>query len=468
TFVGNNKLYFSFDTNQMVTDRWSASYSCNNQIGLLNVQIPSNASIGSFGMILTEKGRDGKRKQHIAHRNVIIIFNPYHKGDDVYMQSGLQEYLENTVGMIWMGNTGRKTAKTWLYAQVSNTSNDYDDWGILVGRWDGLYEDLEMGPTPVNAVKMGIVDAKFDLPFVYSEVNADIVYWKEESIYLIETSKIGAAVVTKQLNSNTYIDITHDYKAKEKSKLERNTLRMIAERMGLNHPAFNSSIQQRNRDSKNIAVDIECAQNINLGENLPVKIRVKPQTWSVYGKNKLRKVEYTLILKTKHYDGKSSKKFKLDTKTVDMPKNGFMIKQVITPEMYDSLDFSTISIKIRVRDVTSKSFTLKETEVEVKHPPLHVNIKGQTKDKKKTLFVASFRNPMPTEAKKCALVAESEMNERVEFTFDSIKGNSNIIKEIALDTPPKENDLVLFSFNCDKIDADMVELRVHHPNVKAK
>lgn len=33
------------------------------------------------------------------------------------------------------------------------------------------------GPCPVTAVKEGYLGVKYDTPFVFAEVNADIIYW---------------------------------------------------------------------------------------------------------------------------------------------------------------------------------------------------------------------------------------------------------------------------------------------------
>ena len=33
------------------------------------------------------------------------------------------------------------------------------------------------GPCPVKAIKEGELGAKYDAPFVYAEVNADIIHW---------------------------------------------------------------------------------------------------------------------------------------------------------------------------------------------------------------------------------------------------------------------------------------------------
>lgn len=33
------------------------------------------------------------------------------------------------------------------------------------------------GPAPVKAIKEGDMQLKYDIPFIFAEVNADVVYW---------------------------------------------------------------------------------------------------------------------------------------------------------------------------------------------------------------------------------------------------------------------------------------------------
>lgn len=76
------------------------------------------------------------------------------------------------------------------------------------------------GPVPVRAVKEGDLSAKFDAPFVYAEVNADVVDYLILSNDKVvkaggSTTRVGQCISTKAVGSDEREDITHLYKYPE-------------------------------------------------------------------------------------------------------------------------------------------------------------------------------------------------------------------------------------------------------------
>uniref|UniRef100_A0A671SD10 protein-glutamine gamma-glutamyltransferase n=1 Tax=Sinocyclocheilus anshuiensis TaxID=1608454 RepID=A0A671SD10_9TELE len=97
----------------------------------------------------------------------------------------------------------------------------YDGWQVLdptpQERSDGVFC---CGPCPVHAVKEGEVGLKYDTPFVFSEVNADLVVWivhpDGERIQVSQNSKvIGRNISTKSVYGDFTEDITANYKYPE-------------------------------------------------------------------------------------------------------------------------------------------------------------------------------------------------------------------------------------------------------------
>jgi transglutaminase 1 len=60
------------------------------------------------------------------------------------------------------------------------TEMKYKGWQVMDATPQERSEDgrFHVGPSPVHAVKNGEVETPFDTPFIYSEVNADTIYWK--------------------------------------------------------------------------------------------------------------------------------------------------------------------------------------------------------------------------------------------------------------------------------------------------
>ncbi|XP_048406418.2 protein-glutamine gamma-glutamyltransferase 2-like [Stegostoma tigrinum] len=100
----------------------------------------------------------------------------------------------------------------------------YDGWQVLdptpQEKSEGIYC---CGPAPVKAIKEGDINQKFDIPFVFAEVNADYVSWlvlKDGSKKQIHVNPqlVGQKISTKAVGSDEREDITHHYKFQEGSK----------------------------------------------------------------------------------------------------------------------------------------------------------------------------------------------------------------------------------------------------------
>lgn len=75
------------------------------------------------------------------------------------------------------------------------------------------------GPVPVRAIKEGELTLKYDAPFVFAEVNADLVYvlkYKDGSTRkIVNDQKVGQKISTKSVGRDEREDITHLYKYPE-------------------------------------------------------------------------------------------------------------------------------------------------------------------------------------------------------------------------------------------------------------
>ncbi|KAG8133290.1 hypothetical protein E2320_011096 [Naja naja] len=88
---------------------------------------------------------------------------------------------------------------------------------------DGMYR---CGPASVQAIKHGHVCFQFDAPFVFAEVNCDVIYSKamkngSKVIQHIDKTQIGALILTKEVGSNKTKEITENYKFQEGTEEER-------------------------------------------------------------------------------------------------------------------------------------------------------------------------------------------------------------------------------------------------------
>ncbi|KAK2715758.1 hypothetical protein QYM36_010361, partial [Artemia franciscana] len=103
---------------------------------------------------------------------------------------------------------------------------DYDGWQVIDGTPQEASEGLfQCGPTSVKAVKRGEIRKHYDTCFVFAEVNADRVFWRdtERGLKFLhkQTSDIGLNVSTKCVGKFGRSDVTDRYKFKENSAEER-------------------------------------------------------------------------------------------------------------------------------------------------------------------------------------------------------------------------------------------------------
>ena len=76
------------------------------------------------------------------------------------------------------------------------------------------------GPVSVRAIKEGDLSTKYDAPFVFAEVNADVVDWirQEDGSVLKSINRslvVGQKISTKSVGRDDREDITHTYKYPE-------------------------------------------------------------------------------------------------------------------------------------------------------------------------------------------------------------------------------------------------------------
>uniref|UniRef100_A0A672PRK5 Protein-glutamine gamma-glutamyltransferase 2 n=1 Tax=Sinocyclocheilus grahami TaxID=75366 RepID=A0A672PRK5_SINGR len=115
----------------------------------------------------------------------------------------------------------------WMRRPDLSQDSLYDGWQVLdptpQEKSSGTYC---CGPAPVKAILEGHTDVKYDIPFVYGEVNADKITWLvmangSKKKILSDTKTVGQNISTKAVGSDSRQDITDQYKHPEGSMKER-------------------------------------------------------------------------------------------------------------------------------------------------------------------------------------------------------------------------------------------------------
>ncbi|XP_067857890.1 coagulation factor XIII A chain-like isoform X2 [Heptranchias perlo] len=135
---------------------------------------------------------------------------------------------------------------------------------------EGMYR---CGPSSVKAIKQGQVCFPYDAPFIYAEVNSDVVYWnrqKDGSLIKgdVKTDEVGKLIVTKQIGSDGRKDITDQYKYPEGSQEERNA-QSSAVQYGIKREQAVTEV------SMDASVNVHVRENILLGTNFDIVVELK-------------------------------------------------------------------------------------------------------------------------------------------------------------------------------------------------
>ncbi|KAJ0174303.1 hypothetical protein K1T71_010449 [Dendrolimus kikuchii] len=140
------------------------------------ISTPVTSPVGNWALRVVTRIKNSQARQvYDFDQDIFILFNPWNPDDQTYMEdtSLLQEYVLNDVGKVWVGPIKTTRGKAWSYGQfdavvlpacmfmldkaeipfhhrgdpvkvtrvISRIVNSNDDDGVLVGRWDGQYED---------------------------------------------------------------------------------------------------------------------------------------------------------------------------------------------------------------------------------------------------------------------------------------------------------------------------------------
>ncbi|KAM9854737.1 protein-glutamine gamma-glutamyltransferase 2-like [Aulostomus maculatus] len=139
----------------------------------------------------------------------------------------LNEKLENF-------NTRNKTDSSWNFHCWIESWMRRDDlprgnngWQVLDPTPQELSEgEFCCGPCPVAAIKEGNLNVKYDAPFVFAEVNADIIHWVvqqdgQRRRIQVDKVSVGQNISTKSVYGDHREDVTQHYKYPEGSREER-------------------------------------------------------------------------------------------------------------------------------------------------------------------------------------------------------------------------------------------------------
>ncbi|XP_072917725.1 protein-glutamine gamma-glutamyltransferase 2-like [Hemitrygon akajei] len=324
-------------------------------------------------------------------------------------------------------NTGESSDSVWnfhVWDECWIARNDlpsgFDGWQVVDAtpqeESEGVYR---CGPAPLRAIKEGEVLFKYDVPFVFAEVNAQCVNWLvfEDGTKMkidIDTEKVGHHVSTKKCGSDEREDITHLYKYPDGSTQEAEVFEKANRKQNIPPP------------KKSLQVSLFTEQPIYTGNSVPVSIVVT-------NKSSEKKVyDLKFWAKKRKYNGGTEKqcikKHKEEIKLgPDQAKNISLevsYKEYGSfPDMYNLMKLITI-----VTDKKSQENAAAIKDLGLINPPLAIKMLDNRATVNRMIFIqVSFKNPFPDVLKDCVMTLEGKglIKDEMRVTFKDVEANGN-------------------------------------------
>ncbi|XP_018603652.1 coagulation factor XIII A chain [Scleropages formosus] len=248
---------------------------------------------------------------------------------------------------------------------------------------DGLYR---CGPASVHAIKHGQVCYPFDAPFIFAEVNSDVVFYQRNKNGTLEPvrvnkSHVGRMVLTKDIGKESARDITSQYKFAEDTEEERTVLQK-AEEFGCSR--IQSTLPPADVEMK------ASVQDVMVGNDFQLSLEFRNQSDSH------RTTNVYISGNVVYYTGVTSSEFILKTQNVTLKpfESKVVIVDVKSQEYLRKLvDQANLHFIITGRVDESGQIITAMHVVSLHTPKLSIKVSGTARVSEEMLVTVEFTNP---------------------------------------------------------------------------
>ncbi|CAL8259508.1 unnamed protein product [Gadus morhua 'NCC'] len=254
------------------------------------------------------------------------------------------------------------------------------------------------GPVPVSAIREGELTKKFDAPFVFAEVNADVVEYVKLSTgdfvkFSGSTDSIGQNISTKAVGRDKRRDITHHYKYPEGSEEERRVFEKAQHRNKLQKKGKEPGLRIKIKLAKNMVVGSDFEVYAVLANNCMV---AKSCSFMLYARavryNSTRGASCGFISDTVTVTPGEEKLLFLKLKYSDYGK-------VISPDRM-------IQVTAFVNDKENREYHKAEKLIVLDEPDLEVKLTGEARVGQPLTAELCLLNPLPEALQDCSFTLE--------------------------------------------------------------
>uniref|UniRef100_A0A8C1WNL4 Protein-glutamine gamma-glutamyltransferase 2 n=1 Tax=Cyprinus carpio TaxID=7962 RepID=A0A8C1WNL4_CYPCA len=254
------------------------------------------------------------------------------------------------------------------------------------------------GPVPLRAIKEGELTFKYDAPFVFAEVNADLVhilkYNDGSTRKIVNEQKVGQKISTKSVGRDAREDITHLYKYPEGSVEERQVFEKANHQSKLHQQQAKPGLQ----------ITIKLSTGIRKGCDFDVFAIVTNNT------EEDKKCRLVFASRAVSYNGVIGHEcgFK-DLLNVELAPGGerkVPLRLNYSQYCNNLTEDNLIRLGALLIDSSTKEAVMAMRDIVLDDPEIKIRILGEPKEKRKLAAELTLQNPLPETLQGCCFTIE--------------------------------------------------------------
>ncbi|XP_069374975.1 protein-glutamine gamma-glutamyltransferase 2-like [Paralichthys olivaceus] len=338
----------------------------------------------------------------------------------------------------------------WMKRPDLKKGDIYDGWQVLDPTPQELSDGRHCcGPAPVNAILRGETNLKYDVPFVFAEVNADIVKWMVNANgskwkMHSDTTQVGQNISTKAVGYSLRTDLTNVYKHREGSSAERRVFDRAVNKLNSAHDqAGAAETEPLKLEMKIEKIRVQIGQDIHLRLTL-VNKDPSSRTMSLF-----------INAQGKRYNGATAFHI-LNTREEKLLPSG---QEVILPIQIPFLTYSqhmakcdSIKVIAVAMDKNNPNDVFEtETNVSMQYPALSMKVLGEARLFHKMTMEVMITNPLSVPLRDCCMTLTGSGMYKFTSLESKIQelGPNSTWRLIIVSTPSKLGPrMVVADFDC--------------------
>ncbi|KAK6623188.1 hypothetical protein RUM43_009040 [Polyplax serrata] len=290
--------------------------------------------------------------------------------------------------------------EVWMKRSDLSETGEYDGWQAIDSTPQELSDGMfRCGPASVRAVKRAEIRKPYDSSFLYSEVNADKIFWKyngpTQPLKLLrkDSEGIGQLICTKAVGRWKGEDITRTYKYPEMTTEERD---VMLKALRQSESLF--SRYYLNEDFNDVQFDFVLKDDIVIGAPFSVILLVKNKSYDID-----YPVNVNLRIDCVNYMGKIGDAVKEET--FDLLVRAESVKELKLDVSYFEYykrvcDQCAFNISCLAKVVNTDFEYFAQDDFRVRKPDIEIEIKDDAVEGQELRADAFFVNPLPIPLKK--------------------------------------------------------------------